>query len=397
MSHAVDDIFANKHNVTDDPRPDKMNNDIKTHKDAGIIDWPVFGGNPARTGRSAETIKPPLRLEWEFPTKSYIEASPVVYDNIIYFGTRDKKFYALDAMTGQKIWEFDTQGMVMSSPVVNDGTIYFTSVGDCLYALEAKSGALLWKFKLSAKSLEQIFSNARSHPLVLNNAKSTFVCLPLSNLSFINSTNGECQDLLSKEVSGVSTPAFCDGILYFAVRSHRLLVALDVFSMKEIWVVSTPRSVRTGPVVSKDFIFYGTKRNVMYGHRIRDGERVWEFHITHEPIYHSCEGIESSPAVFEDTLYFGGPDGWLYALDTLTGLDIWSFNIGSDITSSPLLSGDNLFVSAEGRKLYCFDKNIGEKKWEYGTERGFKSGPVASGNMLYCGSNILYAFSGMDD
>ncbi|MFN8459711.1 MAG: PQQ-binding-like beta-propeller repeat protein, partial [Anaerolineae bacterium] len=35
----------------------------------------------------------------------WIEASPVVADNLVYFGSRDGYFYALDAQTGQEKWK----------------------------------------------------------------------------------------------------------------------------------------------------------------------------------------------------------------------------------------------------------------------------------------------------
>jgi len=66
-------------------------------------------------------------------------------DGTIYFGCRDRKFYAVRP-DGKKKWEFKTGAWVDSSPAIAaDGTIYFGSWDKNLYALKA-DGAKAWEF-----------------------------------------------------------------------------------------------------------------------------------------------------------------------------------------------------------------------------------------------------------
>ncbi len=76
--------------------------------------------------------------KWEFATGGPIDCSPAIgADGTIYFGSHDGKFYALNP-DGTKKWVFATGGAIVSSPALNaDGTIYFSSVDGKLYALNA--------------------------------------------------------------------------------------------------------------------------------------------------------------------------------------------------------------------------------------------------------------------
>lgn len=71
-------------------------------------------------------------------TRRIVHATPAFADNVLYIGSWDTHFYALNANTGQQLWRF--QG----------GTVYFaTSDSGLLHAVDAKSGADI--FSLSTK------------------------------------------------------------------------------------------------------------------------------------------------------------------------------------------------------------------------------------------------------
>ena len=56
-------------------------------------------------------------------------------DGTIYFGSEDKKLYALNP-DGTKKWEFVTGGGVHSTPALaSDGAIYFGSLDNKVYAI----------------------------------------------------------------------------------------------------------------------------------------------------------------------------------------------------------------------------------------------------------------------
>ena len=66
-------------------------------------------------------------------------------DQRLYFGSLDKKFYALD-LNGNKIWEYLTLDGIYTTPAISrDGTIYFGSKDGHLYALNP-DGTKKWSY-----------------------------------------------------------------------------------------------------------------------------------------------------------------------------------------------------------------------------------------------------------
>ncbi len=122
-------------------------------------DWPMFRGNPQRTGYVAEQAAPPLTNAWEFQVPGGIVSSPAIYNGVVYIGSRANKIYALDAATGVLRWERLAAGWVDSSPTVVGGVVYVSCLGGRLYALDSVTGAVLWISDLGAASV--------SSPLVL--------------------------------------------------------------------------------------------------------------------------------------------------------------------------------------------------------------------------------------
>jgi outer membrane protein assembly factor BamB len=74
------------------------------------------------------------------------ETNPLVINNIIYAGSRDGNFYALDAYSGELIWKYETEGPILFSAAYKDGTVYFASNDGYAYALDTtNNGSLIWK------------------------------------------------------------------------------------------------------------------------------------------------------------------------------------------------------------------------------------------------------------
>ena len=137
------------------------------------------------------------------------------------------------------------------------------------------------------------------------------------------------------------------------------------------------------------------------------GVKNWEADIGGDTIY-------SSPAIGADgTIYIGGGDGKVYALDGATGAKKWDFKIGSSaIYSSPAIGLDGTVyisgaVGAIGSKVSVFalDGATGAKKWEFVTD--FANGSYGSdtvsatpaigtdGTVYVGGGNKVFALDGM--
>src|SRR5438094_5621549 len=93
-------------------------------------------------------------LYWKFKTSEVVHASPALADGVLFFGSWDSYFYAVDAKTGKEKWRYhagedplihNQQGF-QSSPAIVDGVVYTGCRDAQLYALDAATGKEKWKF-----------------------------------------------------------------------------------------------------------------------------------------------------------------------------------------------------------------------------------------------------------
>jgi outer membrane protein assembly factor BamB len=67
-----------------------------------------------------------------------------------------------------------------------------------------------------------------------------------------------------------------------------------------------------------------------------------------------------APALLRGTIYFGGRDGRVYALEAATGKVLWERDLGCRITTPILWAAGNLFVGGSDGRLYQLDPVTGE-------------------------------------
>jgi outer membrane protein assembly factor BamB len=138
--------------------------------------WPMYGGNLLHTfSNTRSPINPGnvanLKPFWTFSTTDAISSSPTVVDGVIYVGSWDGFFYAINARSGLLIWKFQVDcdntivpvppqclapgeappprfftqgGLITSTAAVADGQVYFAA-GKTVYDLNAVDGSLRWK------------------------------------------------------------------------------------------------------------------------------------------------------------------------------------------------------------------------------------------------------------
>ena len=85
----------------------------------------IFRYNLQRTGVYETKGVPELNeIIWEFKSAGWVRSSRVIAHGMVYFGSEDYNFYALDIKTGQEIWKFETENIIITAPAVVDGLVY---------------------------------------------------------------------------------------------------------------------------------------------------------------------------------------------------------------------------------------------------------------------------------
>jgi eukaryotic-like serine/threonine-protein kinase len=71
-------------------------------------------------------------VRWKYTTTGPVYAASAVADGVVYFGSGDQNFYALNASNGKELWRYTT-GAYFPSGIVVNGKVYLA--GSIMYAL----------------------------------------------------------------------------------------------------------------------------------------------------------------------------------------------------------------------------------------------------------------------
>jgi outer membrane protein assembly factor BamB len=85
--------------------------------------------------------------------------------------------------------------------------------------------------------------------------------------------------------------------------------------------------------------------------------------------------IISSPVIAQDTIYFGGDDGNIYAVDAKSGRQIWKHSTGGPVPSTPAVAAGIVYIGSYDGAFYALDARTGVLKWKFvtGGERRFEA------------------------
>jgi eukaryotic-like serine/threonine-protein kinase len=113
-------------------------------------------------------------------------------------------------------------------------------------------------------------------------------------------------------------------------------------------------------------IFFVTIANDLVCLDLQSGKPKWFFHDAYSPQEHcvTC----ASPAVSDGRVYFGGRNGFAYAVDSQSGRLIWKKDLGADVTTSAAVDHHNLYVGTSKRHLYRLSTDSGAVLTDLPTE-----------------------------
>ena len=86
-------------------------------------------------------------LLWIHNPEDFVESSPAVAEDVVYFGSEDRQLYALDAVSGKLLWTYKTGNASFTSPAIAEGVVYVGSGDNHLYALDASIDELVWRYE----------------------------------------------------------------------------------------------------------------------------------------------------------------------------------------------------------------------------------------------------------
>ncbi len=289
-------------------------------------------------------------LIWRFKTNSQVYATPFIHEGIMYIGSVDSVFYALDATTGAEQWRYKSDDQIYSTAALHEGTLCFES-GNTLYGLDLQGG-LLWKTRLSEA------------PVVERND-------PYDDFH--------------------SSPKIVDGIAYIGSENGEVF-GIDAATGNQVLHCTAPddrSTVETTPAVYNGKIYVGTWNGVLHVFDRVTGERLWFYDTRLDGTYSWVNLIQWEPIIHDGKVHFGGRHTYLIALDAETGEKKWMYRDPAALWAmgGPVLY-DGVFYLGSSNQSYVIavDADSGTEKWVGGVDGRVYGRPLAAGNYVFAGT-----------
>ncbi|MFY0654922.1 MAG: PQQ-binding-like beta-propeller repeat protein [Cyclobacteriaceae bacterium] len=383
------------------------------YNSAGAKTSPIVSGNSliTRTGANLRAFNLETG-EKKYVQKFFNQAdSPQVGTSIVSL-INNRGVSCNDPATGNMIWYFSpSTGKVTGEPAVTDAAVYVSSTENICYKLDRKDGSILWEKSFNetirgntSLTNDLILVGFKSGQLVAISAKSGDEVWRFKS----NKNEPRAYDFYSSAISS-------DGKVYIG-GADKFLYCLDVKTGSKLWEYEVNDWIRAKPIILDHTLFVADLSSIGYGLDITGNEPklIWKEKISNHGIaadlsgnqqgilfsdtnmmltsvnpssgkkqwIHSqldgawmgenffaageISGQQSSPTIVDGILYIASPDGFVNAVDTESGKEIWKFETKSSVSPSPTVAEGKVFVGQTYEsygEYFALDKDTGEPIW----------------------------------
>ncbi len=329
-----------------------------------LVNWPLFGRVPERTHYlpdEGRDLDPPLREAWSINTHALIEFPPALANGVAYVANKYGDARAVRLRDHKVLWERVTDHRLsgpptfVTAPVYHRGRVFLAFLDGDLVAVDAATGKTAWKRNLHA--------HLESSPLAVDG--DLFLGDDKTNLVSLRASDGKIRWQFSSPGAIKASPSYHDGRVYVADYQSSMFCA-DAASGQLLWRTNTSKVQPFGeggfyssPAVAFGHVYAARDDGTIYAFDEKTGKVDW-FLPTHNFIY-------GSPAVARvpgtpPSVYIGGYDEHLYALDAISGKQRWRFDVGGPVPGTSTVIGHTVYTSSfKTRAMIGVDARSGKK------------------------------------
>jgi outer membrane protein assembly factor BamB len=206
-------------------------------------------------------------------------------------------------------WRVKTGEGIEGAPAIVDGIVYIGSIDQHLYAIRLKDGAVQWRFKAGP----------------------------------------------------FKAPAAVKGDSVYIGDLDGKFLCLDAKTGAKKWEFLTDSEFTAGANFAGDQILIGSGDEHLYA-LTKDGKVSWKFKVPGGPVM-------ATPAVVGERTFVAGCDSMLHVIDTRTGKEIASVDIGGQSGSTAAIFGDRLYVGTMSNQVLAIDWKKAEVVWGFESPR----------------------------
>jgi outer membrane protein assembly factor BamB len=329
--------------------------------------WPLFRGNPEQNGVAQGKLPETLTVLWTFKAEDSFETAVAVAGQVVYAGSMDEHFYAIDLASGKQRWKYKG-GPFKAPPAVRDGRVYVGDLDGYLHCVDAAKGEKKWTFEAGG---EIGGVNFHKDDILFASHDANLYCV-----SKAGKENWKFR--AEGEVHG--SVAVRDGKTFLVGCDSRLHV-IDAATGKEVHTVELGGQTGGTAGVHGERLYVGTMSKEVKEIDWKKGEAGW----TYNP-GRNARAFFSSPAVNDSVVVIGSRDHRVHAIDRKKGTLLWTFPTGENVDSSPVIVGDRVVVGSLDGKLYVLDLANGKLVQSVPLDGPISASPAVVGSKVLIGT-----------
>jgi len=329
-------------------------------------------------------------------------ASPVIRDGVIYVGTIDGNFHAVNAADGGEVWNWKGPHPLYGDALTTDENIYFVDEAGNLACLLRANGALKWRVPL----YDPLLAGGPAPANETFNHRATAPVIDPKNILYIGSIDGGVYAVKASSgkklwryetKSRIYAPIALNGDHLIASCYDGTVLTLDRRTHQEIARTKIGGPIVSSVVVAGNRMVVGSRDCMLYGLDLVSGSVSWR-----DSYWFSW--VESTPRLVDGTLFIGGSDyRRISAIDPSDGRRLWATDVRGLTWGSPVVTADTVFAGTAGQNLagtvikhlggiVALDRSTGIVKWRYAPPvRAGADFTGYIGSLVLAGGNIVGA------
>lgn len=280
---------------------------------------------------------------------------------------------AAPATEGEELWTYEAEeGFVSGSIVIaDDAIVYPIAPPSHIIALNRADGTERWIYEANEDLVR---------PPAIRGETAYVVGTRLHALDMADGSRIWDLDIFSPEEEGLySAPTVTGDRLY--VGTPQGVHAVDLQEQRELWWFETDDVVQSAPAVYNDTVFFGSLDEHVYAVDADEGAEKWR--------YNADNMVPAAPAVADGTVFANTIGGTLYALDAADGGENWSHDHQNynALEKAPAVKDGNVFLGGMAGYLSAVDADDGTVVWTEEIGPPFEAAPVIASDHVYVTTN----------
>ncbi len=348
---------------------------------------------------------------WQAKLGGAIYGAAEVRDGVVYVGSTNGMFYAVDAKDGRYLWMFVAGRPIHGAAAASDDAVYFVCDNGFLFKLERKSGKELWRYDLGDAQSSRVLVHLETQemdwdvygprPLLLDGV--VYVGAGDGGFHAVDADSGQRKwRFAAKQKIRGDAVAHGTSVLFASFDMHAY--AVDLRSGTEVWRKMTGGPVPTGPALIGDRLVVGNRGSALAALDPATGEKRWVTMFW-------GSSVESVAVPFDNLFYIGSSDlRRVSAIDPVDGRVMWRTDVFGWAWSRPAVTESTIYIGALGSSPYeirhlgsltALDRKTGRIQWRWpmpdwsgSLVHGFAAYPTVNAGTVFIGGvdGCLYTF-----